>query len=249
MGKRKLSFKEIKFEIYTRLLNYGESDRMKEINTLLKEDPKSRILHAPGGQGWVTIDWIEKKPLPYGAPDSHRYRYLKDSLIEKYEFKYYVRKNPEKPNRNLSKETLYRLKRNLNTFYKLKRVIDTTTFLNSPYCDAIIREQGLPGLWHKRAYLDWEKDDANDDFMRAVDFKLSQIHSFMISQRKAFRRFSNKEEIEKKDYPVFDFAITLNDIEDLRNLLMKQTEYKENESKIKLRMKKLRQKEKGVEPD
>ncbi len=201
MRKEKRTIREIKRDVYKRLLNYGKSEQnMKKIYSILKKDPKSRILYEPKGKGWVTIDKIERKPLPYGSPRGHRYEYLNDPLIEKAAFKYYVRKNPAKPNRNAFSETVYRLKRNRSTFYALQKIIDYKTFVKSTYTyDLEIYEPatGLPmSGWHERAADYYHHIDEVDSFEQEIEFLFSQAYNSIIRHRHIEKLETLKREIE-----------------------------------------------------
>jgi hypothetical protein len=229
MGKGRNSKREIMIDVYKRLLNYGESDNIKNIKKLLDNDSKSCIIHQPGGKGWVTLDWIEKKPLPYGSPEHHRYRYLNDPLIEKSNLEYYVRKDPSKTNRNPYKEPLFRLKRNKNAFFKLQELIDLKTFLTSKYVQEV--PINTSGLWHRKAFNFWieNEDKINNPFFDKIETSLEEIHHFLII-----------DQTNIKEEKIQNMAIALRNLEILNKAIKERPEFREYKRQINDQIKKLR---------
>lgn len=219
-------------EIYLRLAYYYElSETTKNIYSLIKKelDPNALLTKKlTQEEGWAFLDIIEKKieskgkkieskgillyDCPYGSPNTWRYKYLSNELIQQDTFIYFVKK-PTDSTRRQYREPIYRLKRDISSRKKVLEFMENNAskveydlFLRSPY----YRETQPRTTFNKSLFT----------FQNKLNF-ISEVLAY---------KDENGEFIRDKDI----FQATLNSLNDLKKLFEDSKEYKETISNINI---------------
>lgn len=205
--KEKRTKTEIQSEVYLRLAYYKihHSATQIQIQEWIKLGKKSRIQtkNLLNEKGWVFLDHIESKPCPYGSPQTHRYAYLKNKNIETKTFIYRVKK-PNDINYRWYRETVYRLKSDLDT---KKRLI------------AFIRGNASQ-LYEKFMLSDYIQDNTDDEtkMIYSLIFDLQTI----ADTKMFYGKFILKNDLENISISKKAFERIIKDTENVKNIIKKQ---------------------------